>query len=303
MYTQQNPLENFKNFLRQKNILSRLILLNLVIFLFVNLISLLLWLFKIDSGIQNQFGLSPIAYWLSVPSNPSLLIQKPWTIFTYMILHEDFFHIFFNMIILYLGGGIFMEYLSQKKLLSTYIWGGLFGGLLYVLAYNYFPVFQQEAKYSVALGASASVLAILVAIATYVPNYYVNLILIGRVKLKHIAIAFVIIDLLSIQGTNPGGHIAHIGGALYGFISITLFKKGIRFGNKINVPKFSFRRGPRKVYSNPGYKKPVSDDEYNRNKNIRQEEIDAILDKISKSGYSSLSEKEKEILFKNSNKQ
>jgi membrane associated rhomboid family serine protease len=302
MYIQQNPFDNLKFFLRQKNILSRLILINLIVFVLVNLVSLILWLFGINSGIQTQFGISPIAYWFAAPSNPGLLIQKPWTIFTYMILHEDFFHILMNMIMLYFGGRIFMEYLNERKLLSTYIGGGLFGGLLYVISFNYFPVFQESVKYSVALGASASVLAIFIAIASYVPNYYVNLFFIGRVRLKHIAIFFIIIDLLSIQGTNSGGHIAHIGGALYGFGYIYLLKNGFSLNKYFSLSKFNYRKTKQKKYSNPEYKRPVSDDDYNRKKVSQQKEVDKILEKISKSGYSSLTKKEKEFLFKNSNK-
>ncbi len=303
MYNQQNPFGNLKKFLLQRNMLSRLVLINIGLFLFVSIIGLFLWLFQITSGIEQQHNISPFVYWLAVPSNPGLLIQKPWTLITYMFLHEGFLHLFFNMIILYFGGRIFTEYLNDKKLLSTYFWGGIFGGLLYVISYNSFPVFQEALSYSVALGASASVLAVLVAIATHVPNYYVNLILLGRVRLKHLAIAFVIIDLLSIRGGNPGGHIAHIGGALWGFLYIQLLKKGLNFSSLFSFPSISFRKGPRKTYSNPEYKRPISDEEYNRNRLNDQKEIDRILEKISKSGYASLTKKEKELLFKNSNKE
>ncbi len=301
MYTQQNPLGSFKSFLQQRNMLSRLILINIAVFLVVSVIGLFLWLFEINSGTE-QVRVSPFVNWFAVPSNPTLLIQKPWTLISYMFLHEGFFHLLFNMIMLYFGGRIFSEYLNDRKLFSTYFWGGIFGGLLYVISYNYFPVFDQAVGSSFALGASASVLAILVAIATYVPNYYVNLILLGRVRLKHLAIAFIIIDLLSIQGSNPGGHIAHIGGAIWGFLYIQLIKKGWNFSRLFNVPNINFKKGPRKSYTNPGYKRPVSDDVYNRNRANDQKEIDRILEKISKSGYSSLSKKEKELLFKNSDK-
>lgn len=301
MYTQQNPLGNFKSFLKQRNMLSRLVLINIVVFLVVSIIGLFLWLFEINSG-PEQARVSPFVNWFAVPSNPSLLIQKPWTLISYMFLHEGFFHLLFNMIVLYFGGRIFSEYLNDRKLFSTYFWGGIFGGLLYVISYNYFPVFDQAVGYSFALGASASVLAILVAIATHVPNYYVNIILLGRVRLKHLAIAFIIIDLLSIQGSNPGGHIAHIGGAIWGFLYIHLIKRGWNLSSLFNIPKISFKKGPRRGYTNPGYKRPISDDAYNRNRVTDQQEIDKILEKISKSGYSSLSKKEKELLFKNSNK-
>jgi len=302
MYAQQNPFGSLKAFLLQRNMLSRLILINIAVFLVVNIIGLFLWLFDITLIYEQQFKISPFAYWFAVPSNPGLLIQKPWTIFTYMFLHEEFFHLLFNMIMLYFGGRIFREYFNDKKLLSTYFWGGILGGLLYVVSYNYFPVFKNAVVYSVALGASASVLAILVAIATHVPNYSINLIIVGRVRLKHLAIAFVVIDLLSIRNGNPGGHIAHIGGALWGFLYIQLLKKGWNFSSLFSFPNLSFKKGPRKTYSNPRYKRPQSDDAYNSNRVKNQKEIDKILEKISKSGYGSLSKKEKELLFKNSNK-
>lgn len=303
MYRQQNPLGNLKFFLRQRNMLSRLVLINIAAFIVVSILGLFLWLFELNSSASQQAEMSPFVEWFAIPSNPASLFKKPWTIFTYMFLHEGFFHLLLNMIMLYFGGRIFLEYMNDRKLLGTYLWGGIFGGLLYVISYNYFPVFNQAVGYSVALGASASVLAILVAIATHVPNYYVNLILLGRVRLKHLAIAFIVIDLLSIQGSNPGGHIAHIGGALWGFLYIQLLKKGWNFSNLFSFPTFSFKKGPRKSYSNPGYKRPESDDTYNRNRVSTQKDIDKILEKISKSGYSSLTKKEKELLFKNSNKE
>lgn len=303
MYAQQNPFGDIKKIFLQRSMLSRLLLINIGVFIVVSVLGLFLWLFQITSSVHEQFKVSPFVYWLAVPSNPTLLIQKPWTLITYMFLHEGFLHLFFNMLILYFSGRIFLEYLNGKKLLSVYFWGGIFGGLLYVSSYNFFPVFAQAVIYSVALGSSASVLAILVAIATYVPNYYVNLIFFGRIRLKHIAIAFVLIDFFSIQGTNPGGHIAHIGGALWGFIYIQLLKKDMSFANIFGFPKFKYRKQLRKIYSKPQEKRTISDEEYNRNKVDEQKEIDRILEKISKSGYASLTAKEKELLFKNSNKE
>ncbi len=297
-----NPFENIKHFLFQKNMLSRLILINLGVFLFVSIVGLFIWLFQVSSGIQQQFNVSPFAYWLAVPANPSILAQKIWTLFTYMFLHEGFFHLFFNMLMLYFSGRIFLEYFNGQKLLNVYIWGGLIGGLLYVVSYNFFPVFQQAATYSILLGASASVLAVLIAIATYVPNYHMNLLLVGRVKLQHIAIFFIVVDILSVQGTNPGGHIAHLGGALWGFLYIQLLKRNMNLSSLLKFPKITFKKGPRKAYSNPQYKRPESDDEYNRRRVKEQHEVDRILEKISKSGYASLSKREKEQLFKNSNK-
>lgn len=301
MQYQRNPLEDIKNFFKQKSLLSRLILINVVVFLFVNIINLFLWLFQADTS--SETGLTPIVEWFAVPSNLELLIMKPWTLLTYMFLQENFFHLFFNMLVLYFGGQIFLEYLNQKKLLWMYIWGGISGGLLYVISYNYFPVFENAVISSVAIGASASVLAILVAIAAYVPNYYVHLMIFGRIRLKYLAIILVVMDLISIQGGNPGGHIAHIGGALWGFLYILLLKKGFDLSKLFNFSSYKVKRGPKRSYTNPNFKKrPVSDEEYNRRSTTKQKEIDKILEKISKSGYASLSKSEKEKLFKMSNK-
>jgi membrane associated rhomboid family serine protease len=307
MYYQNNPIENIKTFFRQKSVLSRLIIINIAVFVFVNIVTLFLWLFQVNSEISNNLGISPIVYWFAVPSDINLLLSKPWTLFTYMFLQVNLFHIFFNMFVLYFGGRIFLEYLNSKKLLGTYIWGGIAGGLFYVLAYNIFPVFSNTVSISIALGASASVLAILVAISVYVPNYTVTLFLFGRMKLKYIALILVAIDILSIQGDNPGGHIAHLGGALWGFLYIYFLKKGFDFNNIIRFNKisgyFKTYKKPKKYYSKSYYSnRPLTDDEYNKRKAVNQEKIDEILDKISKSGYEKLTKEEKELLFKMSNK-
>ena len=300
----QNPLEEIKSFFRKKNILSRLILINVIVFIAANIINLIIWLFI---GQQANAVFSPVVSWFAVPSDISALLSKPWTIFTYMFLQENFFHIFFNMFVLYFGGRIFLEYLSQKKLLSTYIWGGLIGGLFYVIAFNVFPVFNQYKTLSVALGSSASVLAILVAIATYVPNYSMTLILLGRVKLKYIALALVVIDILSIQKGNPGGHIAHLGGALWGYLYIAVLKNGFdmnKFFNNFNFSNIfkTFMKPKNSASKHYSKKRSVSDEDFNYHKKYDQKQIDSILDKISKSGYESLSKAEKEILFKTSNR-
>ncbi len=298
MQAYNSPIEEIKSFLKQRSLLSRVILINIAVFILANLLNLLFWLGSGD-------GRSLMVNWFAVPSNIGDLILKPWTLLTYMFLQESFFHLFFNMVILYFSGRIFTEYLSSSKLLSVYLWGGLFGAFLFLLTYNVFPVFQREVSFSVPLlGSSAAVIAILVAIATHVPNYHVTLVLIGRVKLKHLAIFFIVIDVLSIQQGNAGGHISHIGGAIWGFAYIWLIKNGYSMNwSRFKLPKFSFRDKPRKAYSNPANsKRPISDDEYNRQKIKHQKEIDAILEKISKSGYSSLTKREKELLFKSSNK-
>ena len=200
---------------------------------------------------------------------------------------------------LYYGGQIFLQFFSQKQLLLTYIFGGLVGALFFILAFNAFPVFENTKTYAFALGSSASVLSILIAAATYQPEYRLNLFLLGQVKMKWIAIIFVVIDLLSIPKGNSGGHIAHLGGALWGFLYAYLLKKDFDF-------YLIFKRKARiKVKTRNAHnyhQRPKTDEQYNAERAQEQEETDKILEKIAKNGYSSLSEKEKEFLFRQSKK-
>jgi len=306
MFSNNQPQRNTGKFLKQiffsPTILSRLILINTIIYLIVNIIGLFALLFNLT----DSMSLNPLSRFLALPADLSNLVSKPWTIFTYMFLQEGFFHLLFNVIMLYFGGMIFQEYLSQKKLLWTYIIGGVFGGLFFILAFNIFPAFTSISDGAIAMGASASVLAIIITISTYVPDYTVRLFLFGELKLKYLAIAFIVIDLLSIQAGNPGGHIAHLGGALWGFFYAFSLKKGndvYKVFYKFQLPKFTWNKKETK-FDNSRSKsgRPLSDIEYNKTRAATQEEIDHILDKISKSGYSSLSSKEKELLFKTSNK-
>jgi len=279
-------------------------LINTVIFLIINIIGLFLWLFGFQS--DNQTGLSLVAYYLAVPSNLETLGQMPWTILTYMVTQEGFFHLIFNLILLYFGGTLFLEYLNERKLLSTYIIGGIVGAIFFIGAFNIFPIFQGVANNAMAVGASASVLAIFIAIATYVPDYTIHLFIFGRVKMKYLALAFIVIDLLSIRSGNPGGHIAHLGGALWGFLYAYQLKKGVNlywfidyFRNIAPTRNATFMKSS--TYSQKT-KKPLNDEEYNSRRVATQEQIDKILDKIGRSGYSSLTNEEKELLFKTSNK-
>lgn len=296
-----NPysLEALKQFFLKKAAFPRLILINVIVFALGYLVHLVLWLFKMDE----VGNLSFMARWFAVPSSITTLLTKPWTVITYMFLHEGFFHLFFNMITLYFGGTIFLMYLNNKQLLWNYLLGGLSGALFYIAAFNFFPVFLEANPFAIALGASASVLAVLIAIATYVPQLTVNLFFIGPVRLKYIAIFFIVIDIFSIQGDNPGGHIAHLGGAAWGFAYALLLRSGT---DLLALKRRPHRMKKMKVNKNTSYRqhnngRPLTDDEYNQKKQAEQQVIDGILDKISKSGYSSLSEKEKAILFKNSN--
>jgi len=313
-YYTRNPLDDAKAFVKKNSIFSRLLIINVAVFLAVNLINLILRL----NMVYEPPEASPLIRWLSVPASLEALAQKPWTILTYMFLQQGFFHLFFNMLVFYVGGRIFLEYMNEKKLLSTYLLGGLAGAILYIAFFNIFPLLRQSVNVSIALGASASVLAILVAIASYVPNYTLHLFLFGRVKLKYVAIVFIALDLINIFTVNTrnpneinfGGHIAHVGGALWGYYSIHLMKKGHDMSRFLDYFNFKgFWNYFRKPASSPKYKttsspgqRPINDDEYNYKKAERQKRVDHILEKISKSGYASLSKEEKEFLFKMSNK-
>jgi membrane associated rhomboid family serine protease len=299
-----HPLDPVKQFFSRKSALSVLILINIAVFLAANLFGIVLWLLKL-SPTDNNSALSLISVWFGVPAYIPALLLKPWTIITYMFVQEDFMHILFNMMVLFFGGQLFTSFFNEKKLVSTYLLGGISGALLYILFYNVFPVFFESLPGSVAIGASAAVLSILVASATYAPDMEVGLILLGRVKLKYIALFLVIIDVFSIRQGNAGGHIAHLGGALWGFIYIRFLLNTYRnsgIGN-FNFNKFfaSFRRKKKPFQKTHVNSRPLKDDEYNKIKVEKQERIDEILDKIAKSGYEKLSKDEKEFLF-NSNK-
>lgn len=301
-FQQGNTGEILRKIFLSKTILSRLILINTVVYLLVSLLNLTSWLF----GQENSELLSAVGQFLALPSSLSSLATHPWTLLTYMFLHESFMHILFNLIMLYFGGKIFLEYLSQKKLLWTYLIGGFSGAVFFILAFNIFPVFGAAKGIAFALGASASVLAIIIAVATYVPDYTIQLFLFGRVKLKYIAIVLIVIDVLSIQSGNPGGHIAHLGGAFWGFIYAWYLKKGNDLYRIFDGIKFTgFDRKKKRTQfdtSRPESGRPMKDDDYSKKRAASQQEIDRILDKISRSGYSSLSSDEKELLFKTSNK-
>ena len=285
-------LKDLKYRYKSANALFKLIYINLAVFVLVQIVHTLSFLFQ-----SNNIN---IIYGLGMPSKPVELLFKPWTIITYMFTHTGVLHILFNLIWLYFAGQIFLQYFNAKKLYSIYILGGLTGGAAYLLAYNLLPAFANQT--SQLIGASASVLAILFAAATYVPNYKVNLIFLGAVPIKYLAIASVFIDIMSIPKGNAGGHIAHLGGALIGMYFILKWKKGKDITVSMEGLIDSFLNLFKKKHLKTVHKRPKTDDEFRSDKADRSIKIDAILDKIAKSGYDSLTEKEKEYLFKNSKK-
>jgi membrane associated rhomboid family serine protease len=227
--------------------------------------------------------------------------MRPWTLLTYMFFHQGLLHLLFNMLWLYWFGKIFRMYFSGWQLATVYILGGLAGALFYILSYNSFPVFSAEKHFAILLGASAGVLAVVMAISCYVPKYAINLLFFGRVRLITIALITVVIEVVSISTSdNAGGHIAHLGGIFFGYLFAINIQKGkditAWFGRFCSWTGNFFKPKPKLKVA---YKRPPTDDrEYNRQRNENQQEIDRILDKISKGGYDSLSKAEKETLFR-----
>ncbi len=291
-------IDEIKESFRKGTILHKLIYFNLGIFLTMQIVRIVLLL----SNSSDTF--STFLDYLAVPANLEVLARRPWTLFTYMFLHVDFIHILFNLLWLYWFGTVFIQELGLKKLLSIYLLGGLAGGLLFVLFYNVFPVFEPLRQGSVAMGASASVMAIVIAASTFNPERRMHLVLIGPVKIVYIALVMFIFTSLVDFSVNTGGKIAHIGGAFLGFIFAYYYKKGKDitkgFDGLLDGMATWFKPGKQKMKVT--HKRSSDDIEYKRERANEQKEIDKILDKISKAGYDSLSSKEKELLFKMSDK-
>jgi membrane associated rhomboid family serine protease len=301
--------DEIKNSFQKGTAVVKLIYVNLAVFVAVKLVYVFFFLFSPNLGdIQGKsmyFQQNVLTYFM-LPANLSTLLHRPWTLLTYMFLHFDFIHILSNLLWLFWFGRIFLHYLTEKQLLTTYLMGGLAGAFLFILSYNIFPGLVHEAPIAQALGASASITAIVISISFYTPNYTVYIPLIGPVKIKFIAIFFLILDLLQIASTNAGGHIAHLGGAIYGYLFSLQLKRGKDIGKTFSNIADSiatyFRKRPKMKVSYKKEAKHMDDQEYNRAKADYQREIDRILDKIAKSGYDNLTKKEKETLFKMGNR-
>tara|TARA_R110001632_G_scaffold80454_2_gene179892 strand:- start:8455 stop:9303 length:849 start_codon:yes stop_codon:yes gene_type:complete len=265
------------------SIVEQLIYINIAVFV----ITLISSSFSGLYGKQSSF----IYQWFALSSSFDVFITKPWTLISYGFLHSGFLHILFNCIVFYYFGRLFLEYFTPKLVLSFYILGTLFGGIAYLLSYSYFPLF--EGKIQTMVGASAGITAIVIGITTYIPNYQLKFRFIGYVKMWHLAGVFILVDLVSLAGGNGGGHIAHLGGALFGYIyvskasnkQINLFGWLTDFFSSKKKPLQTVHRSNKKTTT----KKTTSDN---------QAKIDTILDKISKSGYDTLTKEEKEFLFK-----
>lgn len=282
--------EEIINSFKTGDMLTKLIFVNLGFFLLVGLTCAVLMLFKVDVSWSSR-ALALSSCWGDV-------IRAPWTPLTYMFLHFGFIHLLFNVLTLYWFGRIFLGYYSQRDLVGLYVFGGLLGGLLYFCSYAVLPLF--EGRYGSLHGASASVMAIIVASACTAPEQSIRLVLFGDVRLKWLALFAVTLSVLNVASENAGGNISHLGGALGGLLYVRLLRKGTNVTSWVNAAIDKVvdltRRHP-KSKMKVVYRRPKTDQEYNYEKRRQSEQIDHILDKIKKSGYDSLSKEERDQLF------
>lgn len=293
---------DIKERFQKGDILTRLIYVNAGVFV-LSIIFGILWGLFTGSGFSNSSWI--FASWTALPTNDITgFIFKPYTLVTHMFVHVDIFHMLFNMLLLYFIGKLFLNYFGSKQLFGLYILGGLIGAFTLLVATNLSPFFKAE---GLAYGASAAVMAIAIGIIAYTPNTKVNLFGMFPVKLMWIGAFYVISDLISFYDSNTGGHLAHLAGAATGYWFAAAFKQGkdITTGiNEIMDIAFNFfkPKAKMKVVYNQQKVRKMSDEEYNSTQKATQAEIDIILDKISASGYSALTQREKDILFQYSNK-
>jgi membrane associated rhomboid family serine protease len=289
--------DDIKITFRNGSNLTKLIYLNIAVFVLITIVA------GIGFLLNNQEISGKALNLFSVPASLHVLLVRPWTLITYMFTHKDIWHILFNMLWLYWFGRIFLEYLDERKLVAVYLLGGISGALVYILSFNIFPAFTGAVADSVAIGASASVMAIVIAIAAYVPDYTVQLFLFGRIKIKYMALAIFVLSSIMDFSVNSGGKLAHIGGAFFGYFYTINLRHGRDIGKGFNkmIDFFVTSFKPRKNLK-VTHKKVANEYEYNKVKAEHQKLINNILEKISKGGYDSLTKAEKEALFKESQK-
>ena len=294
--------DEFKNaFSRPNNGHVQLIIINVAVFLVLGI----LYVFSRILGFEPIFTL--IHDQFSIPPKLAEFITRPWTIVTYAFMHDlsSIMHILFNMLAFYWFGKLFIEYLGSDKLISLYLLGALAAGVTYLLVFNTVPFFKNQANFPGMVGASGAVYAVMVAAATLMPNYTFFLMFLGPIKIKYIAGFYIILSFLGSVGANAGGNIAHLGGALMGFVYIKQLQVGVNWGGWITATLdwFSglFTSRPKVKVSYRKNEMPNGKRNVNLS-GISQKEIDEILDKISDGGYESLTKEEKEKLFKASKK-
>lgn len=280
--------------LKKENYLNWLIAINVIIFLLTGFVKTFVTL----SAADFPAWMSALLQHLALPADPYLVITRPYSLITYFFLHDGFMHILFNMLWLYWMGGLFQEYVGSRKMLTAFVAGGLGGAILYILAYNTIPVLSAFKEVSFCVGASAGVMGIIVGAATLIPDYSIRLFLIGDVKLKWLALAYLALDVIGISNGNAGGHIAHLGGALAGFTYVKGMRSDFQFWKPLEwLLALIFGWNPKKPKLR-GIKGEVPYGAAPKTfKTGGEEKLNIILDKISAKGYDSLTKEEKDFLF------
>jgi membrane associated rhomboid family serine protease len=297
-------LDDFKNaWDRPNNAVVQIILINVIIFLALIFLKVVLYL----SGGESVYH--AIITRLMLPAHLGTFLLQPWTIITYFFTHEGLFHILFNMLFLYWFGRLIAEFLGSNKVIALYVLGGIAGGLFYMMIYNVVPFYHDQIDASLMLGASAGVYAIVVGAATFSPNYTFFLLLLGPVRIKYIALFYIVLSFANTIGSNAGGELAHLAGAGMGFLYIKQLQNGNDIGawviRSMNFIKSFFVRQPKikvshrseKQHKSRSTRRTVNVKPSSSSTTADQAEIDAILDKISQSGYDSLTKEEKQKLF------
>ena len=280
-------VNKIKNEFLNANILYKLIYINVAIYLILEITKVIINIFLIDINFNNDKFLL---------SDTKQLISQPWSLLTYIFFHDNIFHLLFTTIWLHFGGKLFLQYFSERQFITTYFLGGISGGLLYIISIKYLPsieLLHRINELGPLIGSSGAVLAILIAITTHIPNYNLKIPLMGFIKIKYIAYFLLLSSILGIDGSNGGGNLAHIGGAIFGFLYIKL-QTNTKRSKKNNK---SFIKYLINIFTSFNSKKSVKE-----NKKNNQKAIDIVLEKISKSGYNSLNKDEKDLLFKASKK-
>ena len=289
---------------RLADIVGKFIFVNVAVYILLLLIGVFSVLFNIGGFSSN------VLMWLELPASLGMLAMRPWTVLTYMFVHASLWHLLWNMLALYFFGRIFLSFFSVRHFIGVYILGGLAGALSFVAAYNMFPYFVPRAPYACLVGASAAVLAVIVASAVRSPGYRINLLLIGSVRLSAFALVTVGVSFLMLSGDNAGGNFAHLGGAFAGWLVASRLNSGKDVTSVVNTPidwfkgvlarwRSSKKKKPKFTYTRTGRN---ADYDYNARKKADEAEVDRILEKIKKGGYASLSDDEKKKLFETSSR-
>jgi membrane associated rhomboid family serine protease len=286
-------MNQLSNLWRTSNATNKLIIANIAVFVLINIPLAILHLLNMDAA------LGWLTNWLTLPGDFFTLLTRPWTLITHMFMHTGLFHLLFNMLSLFFISQLFTRYFDDKRMLNVYFVSGLAGAFVFLISINIFPLFGENASVYTAAGASAAVMGTLVAVCTYRPLDEVFLFGVFRLQLRWVALIFVLLDFIGISKGNEGGHLAHLGGALFGFLWGMNLGKGNDLAGFFQPVQDFFKKEARKKKSplKVAHKQRFSDEEWNLTKKEKQIRVDEILDKISRSGYDSLSKEEKALLF------